>query len=91
MVYELRVKSFERLFEELKGLDVDTGIRALGEFEGRKSLIFITRHSGKYALWIRDRSRRSGAQGVILDFHGYGELRRFLEETLDKPIKAHMY
>ena len=91
MVYELRIKSFARLFDELKRLDVDSGVRALGRFQGKESLVFVTKHSGSYALWIRGRNRRNETQGTILNFRDYGELRGFLEKTLDRPIKAHMY
>lgn len=91
MVYELRVKSLEQLFEHVKDLEVDTGIRAEGKLRGKESLIFITRHSGKYALWIRARNGRSGERGTFLNFSEFSKLHKFLEETLNRPLRAHIY
>lgn len=91
MVYEFKVKSQKELFEELKGLEVDAGVRATGEFQGRKSLVFITKHSGKYALWIRDRRRSKGDLGVFKEFQDYGDLHKFLVGVLEKPLRAYLY
>ena len=91
MVYELKVKSLKELFDELKGLEVDAGVRASGEFQGRKSLIFITRHSGKYAIWIRDRRHREGDRGIFKDIHDYADLHKFLEGVLERPLRAYIY
>ncbi len=90
MVYELRVKSFEQLEGLLEGLEVDTGVRAFGEFRGRKSVIFITRHSGKYHLWVRGRGRK-GEKGSFLDFDEFKDLHAFLERALDRPVQARVY
>ncbi|MDA4128601.1 MAG: hypothetical protein OK422_04005 [Thaumarchaeota archaeon] len=91
MVYESKLKSKKRLFEELRELDADAGVRAWGTFDGRKSLIFITRHSGKYAIWIRGVRLRRGDRGSFKDFRDYASVNRFLSSTLDTPIKAYLY
>ena len=91
MVYDLKMKSLKELFEELKGLEVDSGVRTFAEFNGRKSLVFITKHSGKYALWIRDRRRRKGDCGIFKEFHDRGDLSKFLARTLERPLRAYIY
>ena len=91
MVYEIKLTSPKEFYAELKGLEVDAGVRANGEFEGRKSLIFITKHSGKYAIWIRDRSPSGRKNGTFRDFGTYGELLEFLQGTIDRPLLAFTY
>lgn len=65
-------------------------MRALGTFEGKKSFVFITKHSGRYSVWVRPRSGPVKS-GSILEFTSVDELRSFLNGLLDSPLKAHMY
>ncbi len=91
LVYETRVKSLAELLRSVKDMEVDTGVRALGVYDGRRSLIFITKHSGSYALWIRDRNEKGTGRGAFLSFRDFEGLRGFLEKALDRPLRAHMY
>lgn len=91
MVYEIKLKSRKEFFDELKGLEVDTGVRVYGKLNGRRSVIFITKHSGKYALWIRDRRSGKTGSGSFKDVDDYEELSNFLEGTIEKPLRAFIY
>ncbi len=91
MVYERTLRSQKQLRDELRGLEVDAGVRASGTFEGTSSLIFVTKHSGTYSVWIRANNRRDPARGRFKAFRSFSELSDFLEDVLDRPLKAHIY
>lgn len=91
MVYEIRIKSRGALYRELRGLEVDAGIRADAKLEGKAALVFITRHSGKYAIWIRAKRHPKGDKGTFVDFERFSELRDFLHGALVDPLKAYVY
>ena len=96
MVYERRVKSMSELFEELRDLEADEGVRILGEGEGRKKLLFVTRHSGRYSLGISDAEARNGkwVPGKKMSFREFSDqrtLREFLSGDIAKPLTAYVY
>ena len=96
MVYERRVKSMSELFEEIRDLDADEGVRVLAEGEGRKKLVFVTRHSGGYSLGISDAEARNGTwvPGKKMSFREFSDqrmLREFLARLVTKPLTAYVY
>ena len=96
MVYERRVKSMSELFEELRDLEADEGVRILGEGEGRKKLVFVTRLSGRYSLGISDAEARNGkwVPGKKMSFREFSDqrmLREFLAGLVTKPLTAYVY
>lgn len=94
MVYERRVASFKELLAEVKGLATDEGVRIEGRYRDEKCLIFVTRHSGKYALWLSSKRRRDGVQGRIDEFKDFIEFRlleRFLRGVISEPFRAYIY
>ena len=96
MVYERRVKSISELFEELRDLGADEGVRILAEGEGRKKLVFVTRHSGTYSLGISDAEARNGrlVPGKKMSFREFSDesmLREFLAGVVSKPLTAYVY
>ena len=96
MVYERRVKSMSELFEELRDLEADEGVRILAEDEGRKKLVFVTRHSGRYSLGISDAEARNGklVPGKKMSFREFSDqrtLREFLSGVIAKPLTAYVY
>ena len=96
MVYERRVKSMSELFEELRDLEADEGVRILAEDEGRKKLVFVTRHSGSYSLGISDAEARNGIwvprkKMSFREFSDQKTLREFLAGLVAKPLTAYVY
>ena len=96
MVYERRVKSMSELFEELRHLEADDGVRILAEGEGRKKLVFVTRHSGRYSLGITDADAKNGTwvPGKKISFREFSDqrmLREFLAGLVTKPLNAYVY
>jgi hypothetical protein len=96
LVYERRVKSMSELFEELVDLDADEGVRILAEDEGRKKLVFVTRHSGRYSLGISDAHGGNGiwVPGRKMSFREFSDqrtLREFLAGLVKKPLTAYVY
>jgi hypothetical protein len=96
MVYERRVKTMPELFEELRDLDADEGVRVLAEGEGRKRLVFVTRHSGRYSIGISDAEARNGTwvpgkKMSFREFSGQRMLREFLVGIVAKPLTAYVY
>jgi len=96
LVYERRVKSMSELLDELQDLDADEGVRILAESEGRKKLVFVTRHSGRYSLGISDAEARNGklVPGKKMSFREFSDqrtLREFLSGVVAKPLTAYVY
>ena len=96
MVYERRVRSMSELFEELRDLDADEGVRVLAEGEGRKRLVFVTRHTGRYSIGISDAEARNGTwvPGKKMSFREFSDqrtLREFLAGLVSKPLIAYIY
>ena len=96
MVYERRVKSMSELFEELRDLEADEGVRILAEGEGRKRLVFVTKHSGRYSLGITDADAKNGTwvPGKKMSFREFSDqkmLREFLVGLVAKPLTAYVY
>ncbi len=96
MVYERRVKSMSELFEELRDLEADEGVRILAEGEGRKKLVFVTKHSGRYSLEITDADAKNGmwVPGKKMSFREFSDqrmLREFLAGLVAKPLTAYVY
>ena len=96
MVYERRVRSMSELFEELRDLEADEGVRILADGEGRKKLVFVTRHSGRYSLGITDADAKNGrlVPGKKMSFREFSDkrkLREFLAGLVTKPLTAYVY
>ncbi len=84
------------LFEELRDLEADEGVRILAEREGRKKLVFVTRHSGRYSLGITDADAKNGTwvPGKKMSFREFSDekmLREFLAGLVKKPLTAYVY
>jgi hypothetical protein len=94
MAYETRVASSKELFDKLEDLDPDEGVRIVARYDGKSSFVFVTRHSGKYALWIRAAKQEAGSQPrreEFKDFKDFALLKKFLFGVISEPIKAYVY
>ncbi len=96
MVYERKVTSFRELLEELRDLEADEGVRIITNTKGSKGFVFVTHHSGRYAVAIGDAERKGGRllpgrKTAFREFFDDASLREFLMETISKPLDAHVY
>ncbi len=94
MVYERRILSLRELLSELEELAPDEGARVGGNYGGEDCFVFVTRHSGKYAIWLRARragGRIRGGVNEFKDFSNLGLLKKFLVGVITEPLRAHMY
>lgn len=94
MVYETRVRSSKELFDRLEDLAPDEGVRIAAEYHAEHCLVFVTRHSGKYAVWIRATQQKTGSQPrteEFKDFKGFAPLKKFLFRVISEPLKAYVY
>jgi hypothetical protein len=98
LFFEKSVNSFPKLIEEVALLDLDSGIRTFGDYEGKKrQFVFVTRspHDG-YTLMVYEKkasagSRVPGERLLVKEFRTKAALGEFLRSTLSKPVRAFVY
>ncbi len=98
MFFEKSVNSLPGLMEEVDLLDLDSGIRTFGDYEGRKrQFVFVTRSPhGGYVLMVyaRKAGRDTPVPGkrlLVKEFRSREELGEFMGSTLSRPVKAFVY
>ena len=94
MFYEKEVTSFDDLMKAAKVLDEDSGIRLVGERNGKKCLVFITRFGGSFAMMTYSMVRKTGAPGRRLEaveFDGVDEFADALRRVAPSRIRAYVY
>jgi len=96
MVYETRISSLKKLVAELQDLEADEGVRILTGRGGKKKIVFVTRHSGRYAIAICAAVAKGGEwlPGKVLQFKEFLDqkrLRDFLRSIGAEPLKAYLY
>ena len=84
--------------QEVKWLDLDSGIRAYGDFGGEKDqFVFVTRSPREgYTLMVYGKKRH--AKGFVPDkrllvkqFKDQKGLGEFMRNLLTKPVRAFVY
>lgn len=98
LFFEKSVNSFSKLMREVDLLDLDSGIRAFGDYNGRKmQLVFVTRSlHDTYTLMVFERkaNRKNPIPGkrlLVKEFSNKEELSQFMRPLLSKPVKAFVY
>jgi hypothetical protein len=98
LFFEKKVGTFSRLMEELDILDLDSGIRALGDYGGKKrQFVFVTRSPhDTYTLMVYSRraGRRDPVPGerlLVKEFQRKEELGEFMRNLLSRPLTAFVY
>jgi hypothetical protein len=96
--FEKSVDSFPRLMEEVGLLDLDSGIRTFGDYEGKKKqFVFVTRSpNGSYVLMVHARKKGAGTpipgkRVLVKEFRTREELGEFMKRTLSRPVRAFVY
>jgi hypothetical protein len=97
LFYEKRVSSFPRLVEEVDLLDLDSGIRTFGDYQGKKGqFVFVTRSPhDTYTLIVYERKGGNaptpGGRLLVKEFKRKDDLVKFMRGLLSKPVRAFVY
>ena len=98
MFFEKTVNSFPKLMEEVDLLDLDSGIRTFGDYQGMKrQFVFVTRspHDGYvlmvYAKKAVTRTPIPGKRLLVREFKRKEDLGEFMRRLLSKPVRAFVY
>lgn len=100
MYKEQRIQSLRDLKNYIYALDEDEGIRIFGKVKGyeRGGFIFVGIYLGKYCVRVCDRvwdhklkSHSIGNKNNYLYFSNVEKLLNFLEDNIEKPLRAWLY
>ena len=94
MFYEREVTSLDELAKVVRVLDEDSGIRLVGERNGRKCLVFVTRFGERYTMMMYAIVRKTGAPGrrlEVVEFDGVDAVARALRSAAPGRIRAYVY
>ena len=96
--FEKTVTSLPKLLEELELLDLDSGVRTFGDYNGKKrQFVFISRSpNGSYILMVYGKKTRSGTpvpsdRLLVKEFDTVDALEGYVRELLSKPVRAYVY
>lgn len=94
MFYEKEVTSLDELVKAVKVLDEDSGIRLIGEINGRKCLVFVTRFGKTFTMMTYSVVRKTGAPGRRLgveEFNGVDAVTAALRGAVPGRVHAYVY
>jgi hypothetical protein len=97
LFFEKSVNSFSRLMQEVGLLDLDSGIRADGNYNGREGFVFVTRSPRDgYTLMLY--GKKPKGKGFVPDkrllvrgFSDQEDLEDSLLSLLARPVRAFVY
>ena len=94
LFYEKEVTSFDDLVKAAAVLDEDSGIRLVGEKNGRKCLVFVTRFGGRFTMMTYSMVRKTGAPGRrlgVAEFDGVEAVAVALRRAAPGRVRAYVY
>ncbi len=97
MFFEKSVTSLPKLMREVDLLDLDSGIRTFGDFQGKKrQFVFVTRSPhDTYTLMVYERKAGTnpvpGRRLLVKEFQKREDLSEFMRTLLSRPVKAFVY
>jgi hypothetical protein len=97
LFYEKKVGSFTKLVEEVDLLDLDSGIRTFGDYQGKRGqFVFATRSPhDTYTLMVYERKGGNapapGRRLLVKEFKVKEDLVEFMRGLLSKPVRAFVY
>jgi len=94
LFYEKRVTSLGDLLKAVRALDEDSGVRLVGERQGRKCLVFLTRFGRRYTLMTYAVKARTGAPGKRLEaveVDGVEATTEAIRKVAQRRIEAYVY
>ena len=94
MLYEKKVTSFDDLMKAVRALDEDSGVRLVGERQGRKCLVFLTRFGRRYTLMTYGVKAKTGTPGKRLEaveVDGIEAVTEAIRRVAPRRIRAYVY
>jgi hypothetical protein len=98
LFFEKSVNSFPKLVEEVDLLDLDSGIRTFGDYEGKKrQFVFVTRSPhDSYTLMVYEKKAGAGTpvpgeRLLVEEFERKEDLEESMRALLSKPVRAFVY
>jgi len=97
LFFEKSVNSFPELMQEVGLLDLDSGIRTFGDFNGKKKqFVFVTRSPNEgYTLMVYGRAgtKKPVPSKRLLEkeFRTKDALGEFMRGLLSRPVRAFVY
>lgn len=98
LFYEKSVGSFPKLMREVDLLDLDSGIRTFGDYEGKKKqFVFVTRSPyDTYTLMVYGKKAHApnpipGRRLLVKEFKKKEDLGEFMRSLLSRPVRAFVY
>ena len=81
---------------EVNLLDLDSGMRIYGKYEGKRCYIFVTRSLHGHTLMIygtksRGNEPEPSTRMYVKEFEHPEELEKFLHTVVTRPVKAFVY
>ena len=86
--------SLSALAGAVRALDEDAGIRLLGESEGKKRLVFVTRFGPRYTVMTYEVRGRTGVPGKrleVAELDGPDAVLEALRKAVPRRITAYLY
>ena len=94
LFYEKRVTSFDDLVKAIRVLDEDSGVRLIGERDGKKCLVFVTRFGEGFTMMTYSVVKKTGAPGErlgVVEFDGVDAVAAALQSASRGPVRAYVY
>ena len=94
LFYEKRVTSFDDLVKAIRVLDEDSGVRLIGERDGKKCLVFVTRFGEGFTMMTYSVVKKTGAPGrrlSVVEFDGVDAVAAALRTAAPGRIRAYVY
>jgi len=94
LFYEKRITSFDDLVKAIRVLDEDSGVRLIGERNGKKCLVFVTRFGEGFTMMTYSVVKRTGAPGGrlgVVEFGGVDAVAAALRTAAPGRIRAYVY
>ena len=94
MFYEKEVTSFGKLVRALRVLDEDSGVRLIGEENGRKCFVFVTRFGERFTMMTYSMAKKTGAPGRrlgVAELGGADAVAAALRRASPRRILAYVY
>jgi hypothetical protein len=96
LLYEKKVDDYAKLMDEIRILDLDAGVRAIGKYESKKCFVFVTRSmkgytAAVYGIKIAGKEKLPDKRLMIKEYGTLPELEQFLSGVIAKPLEAFAY
>jgi hypothetical protein len=94
MFYEKEVSSLPGLRKALRVLDEDSGVRLIGELEGKQCMAFVTRFGSKYTMMtysVKGTSESPGRRLRTSELGSADAAAEALRKLSPRRLRAYVY